>query len=294
MAEFAVTRDSDTTTPAAAPDIEALVREHMPLVWHLVREFLTRVPAHVRREDLASAGSLALVMSARNFDASRGVPFASFASLRIRGAMTDELRAMDWASRAVRGNAREIESVRTKLAASLGHSPDRHEVAAAAGVSVRKLDAISLDVRRASLVSLQTLTPDGTGDLLPNRSDGPEGLIVKREQLGLLRDAIAELPSRQRTVVTRYYLEQRNMGDMAAEIGVCESRVSQIRGEALIVLRAGLQAQDSSAPEPSGPSTRRQDAARAAYSAAIAKRSTLTQRLRVTTLLGEIRSRTTR
>jgi DNA-directed RNA polymerase specialized sigma subunit len=88
-------------------DSNELVRTHLPLVGHLVREMLVRLPAHVRRDELVSAGTLALVMSARAYDPERGVPFARFAAIRIRGALIDELRSMDWASRGVRSGARD-------------------------------------------------------------------------------------------------------------------------------------------------------------------------------------------
>ncbi|HZC70506.1 MAG TPA: sigma factor, partial [Jatrophihabitans sp.] len=106
-------RATDATNVALTehqPNRDELVTEHLPLVGHLVRELMHRLPAHVNRDDLVSAGSVALVLSARSFDPARGVPFARFAAIRIRGALTDELRTMDWASRAVRSRAREVET----------------------------------------------------------------------------------------------------------------------------------------------------------------------------------------
>src|ERR687888_473865 len=117
--------------PENHPPRHELITEHLPLVGHLVRELMHRLPAHVNRDDLVSAGTVALVLSARSFDPSRGVPFARFAAIRIRGALTDELRTMDWASRAVRSRAREVESTRAELAARLARSPARQEIAAA-------------------------------------------------------------------------------------------------------------------------------------------------------------------
>ncbi|HJQ42732.1 MAG TPA: sigma factor, partial [Jatrophihabitantaceae bacterium] len=105
--------------------VDDLICGHLPLVGHIVREVLGRVPAHVNRDDLMSAGMLALTLAAKSFDPTRGVPFTSFAGIRIRGALTDELRSMDWASRAVRGRAREVESARESLTAALGRTPPR-------------------------------------------------------------------------------------------------------------------------------------------------------------------------
>ncbi len=282
-----------TTDPAT---VDELVRAHLPLVGHLVRELVNRLPAHVNRDDLVSAGMMALVLSAKSFDAARGVPFGRFAAIRIRGALTDELRTMDWASRAVRGKARELETTRNELAARLGRTPRREEVAQAMGVGVADLDAVDSDVARASVLSLQGLTPDDGAELLPTAGDGPENLLLRREQIGYLHDAIGELPERLRTVVEQYFFQQRKMVDIAADLGVTESRVSQLRSEALVLLRAGMRAQDAdgNSAVPEAPMTPRKRAnARDAYCAAVAARSTLAGRLEATTLLGEARGTVT-
>lgn len=279
------------TTPDATK-VDQLVRTHLPLVGHLVRELLGRVPAHVNRDDLISAGMLALVTSAQSYDPDRGVPFGRFAAIRIRGGLTDELRTMDWASRAVRGKAREIDSVRNTLAAALGRTPAHSEIAHAMGVGVRELAAVAADVQRAAVLSIQGLTEDNGADLVPDADAGPEGLLVRREQLGLLHDAIAELPDRLRTVVREYFFQQRKMADIAAELGVTESRVSQLRSEALSLLRGAMRAQqEEAAAESATPAavSRRQGATREAYCAAVAARSSLNDRLQVTTVMGEVR-----
>ena len=180
---------------------------------------------------------MALVLAAKSFDASRGVPFGRFAAIRIRGALTDELRTMDWASRAVRGKARELDAVRSELAARLGRNPRREEVAHVMGVSVSDLDAVDSDVARASVLSIQGITPDQGAELLPSTGDGPETVLLRREQIGYLHDAIAVLPDRLRTVVEQYFFGQRRMVDIAADLGVTESRVSQLRSEALALLQ---------------------------------------------------------
>src|SRR3954454_6875256 len=155
------------TVSSPVPGEDELVSSHLPLVGHIVRETLARVPSYVCRDDLVSAGMYALVLSARSFDAERGVPFGRFAAIRIRGAITDELRSMDWASRAVRGRARTIESVRSELAATLGRSATRDEVAQTLGMSPAEVEAADADVQRAAVLSLQSLdTEDGAG-LLP-------------------------------------------------------------------------------------------------------------------------------
>lgn len=275
----------------ASPDraVDALVRDHLPLVGYLVREVAARLPAYVNRDDLTSAAMFALVVSARSFDAGRGVPFARFAAIRIRGALTDELRTMDWASRAVRSKARLAESARVELTARFGRTPTRDEIADEMGVPTANLDALDADVQRAALLSLQGISDDGGAEFVPDATVGPEGLILRREQLGYLRDAIAELPERLRTVVEDHFFAQRKMAEIAVKLGVTESRVSQLRSEALAMLRAGLHAQDG---DPRGAGAHRQGrraANQERYATAIATRSTLADRLGATTLLGEAR-----
>jgi RNA polymerase sigma factor for flagellar operon FliA len=254
----AATAQRDFADAAASRDIEDLVTPNVSLVGHLVRELVARLPAHVCRDDLMSAGLLALVTSARAFDESRGVPFARFAAIRIRGALTDELRGMDWASRAVRSRSREVDATRATLAARLYRAPTRAEVAAGLGISVADVDAVDADVHRAGVLSLQSLTAEQGDRLLPSGDDGPEGLLLYREQIGILRDAVAALPERQRTVVEQYFLAQRKMADIALELGVTESRISQLRSEALAMLRLGLRAASGEvAARPAGHRTAR-------------------------------------
>ncbi len=279
--------DSATASVETAASVETLVRQNLALVGHIVRETMTRLPAHIGRDDLASAGMTALVLSAQGFDESRGVPFARFAAIRIRGALVDELRSMDWASRSVRGRAREVDATRNQLAVTLGRSPRSHEVAETLGVSVSELSGIDADVHRASLLSLQGFAPETGAAMLPDVQRGPEQLVLDREQLGYLHDAITELPERLRHVVRAYFFEHRQMSDIAAELSVTESRISQLRAEALKLLRHGLAASEPDArpvEEPSG----RAGARVASYAAAVAARGTLASRLRMSNPLGEV------
>ncbi len=281
----------------SAPAVEELVSSHLPLVGYLVRELMGKLPSHVNRDDLVSAGMMALVLAARGFDDGRKVPFARFAAIRIKGALIDELRSMDWASRGVRSKAREVEAVRNTIAAQLGRSPQRAEVAQTMGVSITELDGIAADVQRAGVLSLQGLTADDAEVLVPAAGWGPEPMLLKREELGYLHDAIAELPSRLRTVVEQYFFHERKMADIAADLGVTESRVSQLRSEALAYLRDGMRYGDDGAAaaatavagSASPASARRRASARESYCAAVTARSGLAQRLSATSALGDVR-----
>ncbi|WP_250033417.1 sigma-70 family RNA polymerase sigma factor [Paractinoplanes maris] len=219
---------------------EDVVQAHMPLVGHLVREMLARVPAHVNRDDLLSAGYAALVHAARGYDDDRGVPFARFAAARVRGALLDELRGLDWASRSVRQRARRTDTARQDLIAELGRMPTVREVADRLGCSVEDIEHADDDVQRAVVFSLQGFATAGADDMVTEPSAGPEEMLIRRERVGYLRDAIDALPERLRAVVRGYFFEERPMARIAEELGVTESRVSQLRAEALTLLRDGL------------------------------------------------------
>jgi len=259
----------------------------MPLVGHMVREMLFKVPAHVHRDDLASAGYAALVTAAQAFDARRGVPFGRFAAVRVRGALLDELRAMDWASRSVRARARRADVARQELTARLGRTPTPEELAELLGVGVGELATVEDDVQRAAVLSLQGFTGGTAEDMVTDASMNPEETLLHRERIGYLHDAVAVLPERLRFVVEASFLQERPLSDVAAELGVTESRVSQLRTEALALLKDGLsthmEQQEISAAKHDGCVARR----RAAYAAQIASRSTMASRLAVTDVQGQ-------
>jgi RNA polymerase sigma factor for flagellar operon FliA len=231
----------------SARDLEDLIREHMPMVGHLVRELLNRVPGHVHADDLSSAGFAALLGAARSFDVTRGIPFHRFAAVRIRGALLDELRGQDWASRSVRARARRTAQARQELTSALGRTPTEAEVAELLGVGVSELAAVEDDVQKAALLSLQGFPTGAAEEMVPEQSEGPEDLLLKRERLGYLHQAIQALPERLRLVVTESFLREQPLSDVAARLGVTESRISQLRTEALRLLREGLNS--SLAPE---------------------------------------------
>jgi RNA polymerase sigma factor for flagellar operon FliA len=234
------------TRPAVAPGRESdddLVREHLPLVGYLVAETASKLPAHVSRDDLTSAGMMALAQAARTFDASRGVPFGRFATVRIRGAIIDELRSHDWASRSVRIKARQRAAAEEELAATLGRHPSPAELAAHLNISPDELAAVDDDVHRSVVLSLQGFSDAGTLEgMLPHQDPGPEEVLLNRERAAYLLDAVAALPDRLRLVVEGYFFGERPMVELAAELGVTESRISQMRAEALALLKDGLTA----------------------------------------------------
>ncbi|MEV8503781.1 sigma-70 family RNA polymerase sigma factor [Actinoplanes sp. NPDC051475] len=278
-----------TAKKSVSRELENLIRENMPLVGHMVREMLFKVPAHVHRDDLASAGYAALVTAAQAFDASRGIPFGRFAAVRVRGALLDELRSMDWASRSVRARARRADVARQELTGQLGRTPTPSELAELLGVGVTELASVDDDVQRAAVLSLQGFASGAAEDLVTEAALNPEEMLLHRERIGYLHDAVAVLPERLRFVVEASFLQERPLSEVAAELGVTESRVSQLRTEALALLRDGLTThleQQDNGDAKDGCVARR----RAAYAAQIAGRSTMSTRLGVTDVQGLNRS----
>lgn len=268
----------------AASETTALIEAHLPLVRHVVLQVAGHFPRHVDRQELARAGSLGLVEAAQRYDASRGVPFDRFAARRIRGAILDAVRAVDWAPRSVRALGRELEAVEQELANRNGSQPSREEVASAMGIASGDLSALRDRVYRSVVLALEHAVSgeDGEamvlGDVLADRTAvEPEESLETRELLGYLRDAIELLPERHRAVIVGYFLENRTSLELADELQVTESRISQVRSEALEMLRGGIDAQYAPAPEQ--PAAGRSARRRAQYASAIGEASPWRDRL---------------
>jgi RNA polymerase sigma factor for flagellar operon FliA len=219
---------------------EDLITSNIALVDRLVRSVLHRIPNHVSRDDLTAAGLAALVASANAYDPARGVPFSGFAATRIRGSIIDELRQMDWATRAVRRRAREIETARSELTGALNRAPSTAELAERLELAPEEVAAAENDTQRATVLSLDGLTEETGADFAREDAVGPEELLLHRETLGYVRDAVDGLPERHRTVIVGCFVEERSMVDIARQLGVSQSRVSQMRTEALELLHHAL------------------------------------------------------
>ncbi|MGI8662216.1 MAG: sigma-70 family RNA polymerase sigma factor [Acidimicrobiales bacterium] len=259
----------------------ALIEANLPLVQHVVLRVANNFPRHVDRRDLARAGALGLVEAAQRFDPNRGVPFHRFAAGRIRGAILDSVRANDWAPRSVRSLARRLIEVEHDLAAE-GVDTSSDVVADALGLSAEELFRLRDRVVRSVVLALDYVisTPDDDLTLLDILADRtvpePDEELETRELLGYLRDAVGLLPERHRVVIMGYFLESRTSVELAGLLGVTESRISQVRTEALQMLRAGIEAQYRPDAEAApGRAARR----RAAYAEAIGEHSTWRDRL---------------
>ncbi|MFC3689486.1 sigma-70 family RNA polymerase sigma factor [Aquipuribacter hungaricus] len=251
--------------------VDALVLANLPLVGHCVGELVGRLPGHVDRDDLAGAGVEGLLQAARSWREETGVPFSAHARTRIRGAIVDELRGADWASRGARSRARQAAETTERLTTALGRVPSTDEVADAMGVAPDQVHKVRAETHRTYLSSLEEARSgaDGTGTVADSVRDpglSPEDHVVLAEHLGRLRRAVDLLPERVREAVRGHYLEEEPMAAIAARLGVTESRVSQLRAEGVALLRDVLSEPDDAAvPAPRRPSRRD-----AAYAAAVA------------------------
>ena len=215
---------------------EELVREHLPLVGHLVRQAMGRLPTHVSREDLVSAGMAALAGSARSFDPSRGIPFGSFATNRIRGAVLDELRRGDILPRRVRQLARKIAQVIQKLEQTDGLPPTDEKVASELGMSI---DAYRDDTWAVRNHQVSPLT--AADHVAADRELGaPDDIAAHNRTLAQVKTALDGLEPRDVRILGMHFLEELSFSQIATEIGVTPSRVCQLLWRGVDRLRAAL------------------------------------------------------
>ena len=248
-------RSTDSTTEDAAAtrtpaEVAALIEDHLDLVNHVVFQVAVHFPRHVDRDELARAGALGLVEAARRYEDARGVPFNRFAAQRIRGAIIDAVRAADWAPRSVRLLARQLDAAEHELSTRLGRAPSSAETAEALGMTGEELASLRERLYRSVVLAFEHMAVDSDDeeltllDVIEDRTMvEPSVQLEDRELHAYLRDAVALLPERHRLVVVGYFLEERTSEELARFLGVTESRISQMRSEALAMLKDGIERQ---------------------------------------------------
>lgn len=225
---------------------ERLLMEQLPQVRYIARRIHERLPRHVPLEDLVHAGVVGLIDALHKFDRGKQVQFGSYAKFRIRGAILDSLREMDWSPRDLRRKARRLEEAHNKLRSELGRNPSEPELAIELGIDLRGLQLLLGEIDGLEVGSLRVASPrDGKeedlSDRLPDHPDEtPLLLCLRSEMKGLLAKAIADLPEKERRVLALYYYEELTMKEVGVVLGVGESRISQIHSMALVRLRARL------------------------------------------------------
>ena len=227
---------------------DRLIVMYSPLVKYVAGRLGSGLPAHVDEGDLVSYGLLGLIGAIERYDPDRDIKFETYAIARIRGAIIDELRALDWVPRSVRSRAREIERSIAALEAKLGRAPTDEEIAGKVGITVPELEDSLADIARSSIAALDELwSVSGEGDqvsLLDTIEDPesvrPADALDESELREILGDSIARLPEREKLVITLYYYEELTLREIGEVLGVTESRVSQLHTKAILRLKARL------------------------------------------------------
>jgi RNA polymerase sigma factor for flagellar operon FliA len=227
---------------------DRLILTYAPLVKYVAGRHGSGLPAQVEEADLVSYGRLGLIGAIERYDPDRDIKFETYAIARIKGAIIDELRALDWVPRSVRSRAREIERAIAELEAKLGTAPTDEQIAEKIGISVDELGESLTDISRSSIAALDELwSVSGEGDqisLMDTIEDTtgprPAEALDETETREALADAIARLPEREKLVVTLYYYEELTLREIGEVLGVTESRVSQLHTKAILRLKARL------------------------------------------------------
>ncbi len=224
---------------------DRLLLEHLPTVRYLARRIHERLPQHVELDDLVSAGVVGLIDAFSKFDHGKKVQFKSYAQFRIRGAILDSLRTLDWSPRELRRKGRAVEEAIRSTTQRFGRAPNDLEIAAEMKISLGEYQGLLGELKGLEIGSLHVERQEDSGDeelsYVPGPvEDDPLFRCLKGEMKQRLTDAIEELPEKERLVLTLYYFEELTMKEIGLTLGVVESRVSQIHSSAVVRLRAAL------------------------------------------------------
>jgi RNA polymerase sigma factor for flagellar operon FliA len=240
--------DPDTAPVAGPQDRNTVIEQHLPLVRHIVGRMMIHLPSHICGDDLFSAGVIGLIQAVDRYNSDRGANLKTYCTLRIRGAILDELRRQDWVPRSVHREARRLAEAQATVAQRLGREPSVDEVADELGCSVEEFHDLTDRVKPISFLSLQepVLGSEGGDPLLKEETlADPNGVDAVQEVLGdedrrILREQLAQLPRQQTQVLSLYYLEDLRLKEIAQILGLTESRVSQIHTLAISRLRTSF------------------------------------------------------
>jgi RNA polymerase sigma factor FliA len=224
---------------------DALLKQYSTLVRRLAHQMIAKLPANIELDDLIQVGMIGLADALTRFDASQGVQFETFATQRIRGAMLDELRGGDWMSRGSRRQQRNIEAAVHKLEQKLGRAPAESEIAREMDISLPEYQELLGKVRGTQLVYLEDMNgDDGDQDYLDrhvaDEDVNPLAMLQDRRMREALVDAIKNLPEREQYVMSMYYEQDMNLKEIAAVLGVTESRICQLHSQSIARLRVKL------------------------------------------------------
>jgi RNA polymerase sigma factor for flagellar operon FliA len=229
----------------STPDRDRLLLEHLPTVRYLARRIHERLPQHVELDDLISAGIVGLIDAFSKFDHTKQVQFKSYAQFRIRGAILDSLRTLDWSPRELRRKGRAVEEAIRSVTHKLGRVPSEPEIAREMSLSLVEYQQLLGELKGLEIGSLNVEHTEDSGDdelaYIPGLPDeDPLFRCMQGEIKQRLIDSIEDLPEKERMVLTLYYYEELTMKEIGLTLGVVESRVSQIHSSAVVRLRASM------------------------------------------------------
>jgi len=225
---------------------EGMIKDFVPVIKYMALRLAMRVPAGLNVEDLISAGTVGLLDALSKYDPGREVKFRTYAEFRIRGAMLDEMRAMDWVPRSVRERMGRIQHAANEFTKRKGRTPTEQELATELGVDAKEVDDTLLQAKGAVVLSLDDLgtTDDDAHSILDALADteqpSPLESLLSEDTRKVLADAIDRLPERQRLVLTLYYFEELTMKEVGTLLNVTESRICQLHAQAMVRLKAQL------------------------------------------------------
>ena len=239
---------SGADRPLASGDVmdrDLMLMEHLPTVRYIARRIHERLPQHVDLDDLISAGVVGLIDAFSKFDHTKKVQFKSYAQFRIRGAILDSLRMLDWSPRELRRKGRAVEEAIRAVTQRIGHAPSEQEIAAEMNLSLAEYQQLLGDLKGLEIGSLHMERSEDSGDeelaYIPGSpEEDPLFRCLKGELKQRLADAIDDLPEKERMVLTLYYYEELTMKEIGLTLGVVESRISQIHSSAVLRLRSAL------------------------------------------------------
>jgi RNA polymerase sigma factor for flagellar operon FliA len=228
---------------------EQIVIEHTPLIRYIVNRIAVRLPSHIDLDDLHNTGVIGLMDAIEKYDPEKNCKFKTYAEFRIKGAILDQLRSLDWVPRSVRQKGRRLERAYGEVEQRLGRSASEDEVADSLGLQLDKLQELINQVRGISLVNLEEIRGGGSegdrngsyADIIEDvNAENPYSTLKLQEMRSIVADTIATLPEKERLVISLYYYEDLNMKEIGNILGITESRVCQIHTKSVLRLRSKL------------------------------------------------------
>ncbi len=217
-----------------------VVARHAALVKRIAYHLINRLPPNVQVDDLIQAGMVGLLEAHGNFDANQGASFETYAGIRIRGAMLDEIRKLDWTPRSVHRKSREVAEAIQRLEARLGRDPDDSDIAGELGISLDEYHQILADASSSRLHSMDELAESGDAQLPQAESEDPFEALSEDQYRQQLAEAIRGLPQKEQLVMSLYYDDELNFREIGQVLEVSESRICQIHGQAMMRIRSKM------------------------------------------------------